>query len=114
MSKFMKPLLLTAAASFALTGIALAGPKADVNQDGQITKTEFLDAANAKFIRADADFDGNLTKDEMKALREARGVERAEKRFEKQDLNGDGALTRNMMRPMKLYSRAWTLMAMAF
>jgi len=34
MLRFTKPLLLSAAAAFAITGVALAAPKADLNQDG--------------------------------------------------------------------------------
>ena len=105
MSKILKPILLVTAA-LTLSGVAMAGPKADVNQDGQITKAEFLDAANAKFILADTDFDGNLTQDELKTLREARSAEREAKRFEKQDLNGDGAITQEEISQAKAERKA--------
>jgi len=86
MSKFTKPLLLSAAAIFTISGVALAAPKADLNQDGQITRAEFQAEANAKFTAADTNFDGQLTKDEMKALRVKRKAEREDKRFAKMDV----------------------------
>ena len=101
MSHFTKPLLLSAAAIFALSGVAFAGPKADVNQDGQITRAEFQAEANAKFTAADTNFDGLLTKDEMKILRSKKQAEREEKRFTKMDVNGDGAITREEMNSIK-------------
>jgi len=94
MSRFTKT-ILSASAAFAITGVALAAPKADLNQDGQITRAEFQAEANAKFAAADTDFDGQLTKDEMKSLRVKRKAEREDKRFAKMDdANGDGVVSR--------------------
>ena len=93
MSRLTKPLLLSAVAAFAITGVALAGPKADLDQDGQITRAEFQAEANTKFNAADTNFDGQLTKDEMKALRATIKTEREDRRFTKMDANGDGAVT---------------------
>ena len=97
MSRFTKLTLLSAAAAFAIAGVALAAPKADLNQDGQITRAEFQAEANAKFTAADTNFDNLLTKDEMKALRAKKRTEREDKRFAAMDANGDGALTRAEM-----------------
>ena len=69
MSNLKKSTLLVAASILTISGIALASPKADTNNDGQITRAEFQAAADAKFAKADTNFDGNLTKDEMRALR---------------------------------------------
>lgn len=101
MSRTTKLTLLSAAAAFAITGVALAAPKADLNQDGQITRAEFQAEANAKFTAADTNFDSLLTKDEMKALREKKRDERKSKRFAEVDTNGDGALTRAEMNAAK-------------
>jgi len=101
MSRFTKPFLLSVATAFAITSVALAAPKADLNQDGQITRAEFQAEANAKFTAADTNFDGQLTKEEMKALRVKKRAEREDKRFAKMDANGDGAVTRAEMDALK-------------
>lgn len=93
MSNFKKVSVFFAVSAFALSGLALAGPKADTNNDGQITQAEFQAAADTKFSQADTDFDGNLTKDEMMALKALKRAERQAAKFAHQDLNGDGALT---------------------
>ena len=89
MSNLKKSTLLVAASILAISGIALASPKADTNNDGQITRAEFQAAADAKFAKADTNFDGNLTKDEMRALRDLKRAEHEAKKFERQDINGD-------------------------
>ena len=61
MSYLKKSSLILTASILALSGVALASPKADTNGDGQITQAEFIAAADAKFTRADTNFDGNLT-----------------------------------------------------
>lgn len=43
---------------------AQANYKADTNQDGIITKQEFLEAAEKKFNRKDTNQDGKITKEE--------------------------------------------------
>jgi len=70
--------LMATVSILAISGIALAAPKADM--------------ADTKFTQADTDFDGNLSKDEMRALREKKKADRSANRFERQDLNGDGVL----------------------
>ena len=97
MSNFKKASLAFTVSVFALSGIALAGPKADTNNDGQITQAEFQAAADAKFNQADTDFDGFLSQDEMKALKQQKRAQRAAKKFERQDVNGDGAITKDEM-----------------
>ena len=97
MSKFKKSTLFVAASILAVSGMALASPKADTDGDGQITRAEFQAASDATFAKADTDFDGNLTKDEMRALKELKKAEHAENKFDRQDLNGDGAVTKAEM-----------------
>lgn len=79
--------LMTASAS-ASEGKGGRWEKLDVNGDGEISASE-MDERTAKFFEgADADGNGGVSKDEMKAFHEAR---RAEFRAERNpDKNGDG------------------------
>jgi len=73
----LRPKLVSAALAAILTlgigGAAVAGmtdlpgrlDPADANDDGQITRAEWVQAANARFNRLDADKDGKLTAAEM-------------------------------------------------
>jgi len=54
MTRFIKPALLGTTAILFTAGLALAAPKADTNNDGQITEAEFLTEANLKFINIPA------------------------------------------------------------
>jgi hypothetical protein len=92
----MKHRLLSAAmiASGAALLIA-AGPKADLNQDGEVTKAEFTQAAQSKFFAADTNNDGLLSQDERKAHRQAKRENRKDRRFEKLDANDDGLLSKD-------------------
>ena len=90
-------LLKTALIASTAVLLMAAGPKADLNQDGQVTKAEFTEAAKAHFIAADADSDGFLTEDERNAFREVKKAKRKDKHFDKLDANGDGAISREEM-----------------
>jgi len=50
-------------------GLAMAGKKADTNQDGAISKSEFETAALERFDRADANHDGTVTPEERRQAR---------------------------------------------
>lgn len=60
-------------ATVAIGGVAIASMdkglgrlgRADANNDGQITRAEWVQAANARFDRLDADKDGKLTAAEL-------------------------------------------------
>lgn len=94
MSKFVKTTLLVTAA-ITMGGVAFAAaPKADTNKDGQISQAEFMAAATTRFVVADTNADGALTRDEMRAGRDAKRNERAQARFERQDANGDGFVSK--------------------
>jgi len=90
----IKTALLTTAA-LAAAGLAYAAPRADMNKDGQVTQTEFMAAATTRFVNADTNADGVLTKDEMKAARQAKHDARAEKKFEGLDANSDGFVSKD-------------------
>jgi hypothetical protein len=49
-------------------GLAMAGKKADTDNDGAISKAEFETAALAMFDRADANHDGTVTPEERQQL----------------------------------------------
>jgi len=90
----VKTLLLTTAALTA-AGLAYAAPKADLDQDGQVTQTEFMTAATTRFVNTDTNADGVLTKDEMKAARTAKREERAAWKFDGLDANADGVISKD-------------------
>lgn len=92
-----KILLKSALIASAAALIMAAGPKADLNQDGQVTKTEFMDRAQAHFVAVDGNSDGFLSEDERKASRVAKAEDKKAKRFSKLDADGDGAISRAEM-----------------
>lgn len=68
----------------------------DTDGDGNVTRAE-IDAQRAeKFSQADANGDGSVSFSEMESFREAerarRKAEAAQRRFEKMDADGDGAI----------------------
>lgn len=75
-------LLKTALIGSGAALLIAAGPKADLNQDGQVTKAEFTQAAQSKFFATDTNNDGLLTEAERKAHRQAMRENRKDKRFE--------------------------------
>jgi len=88
-------LLSTAMIASAAALLIAAGPKADLNQDGEVTKSEFTQAAQSKFFATDTNNDGLLSQDERKAHRQAMRENRKDRRFEKLDTNGDGLLSKD-------------------
>lgn len=89
--KLLKAALLASGAALLIA----AGPKADLNQDGQVTKAEFTESAQARFTAIDVNNDGLLSEDERKAHKTAKREAWKEKRFTKKDTNGDGVLSRD-------------------
>lgn len=90
-------LLKTALIASGAALLIAAGPKADLNQDGEVTKAEFTQSAESRFYAIDANNDGFLSKDERKAHKGAGREARKDKRFETLDTNGDGLLSRAEM-----------------
>ena len=90
-------LLKSALIVSAATLLIAAGPRADLNQDGQVTKAEFMDTAQTHFLAVDANADGFLSEEERKAFRAAKVEEMKSERFSRLDADGDGAITRAEM-----------------
>lgn len=96
----MKTLLIGGFLAVSIGGVALAqeagrGPlAADGDGDGRISQAEFVAGALQRFDRNDANRDGTLTADEMRAGMEARRNERRGQMFARMDTNGDGAISR--------------------
>lgn len=100
---------LVAGALAALTlaaagGVALAqqtpdrpharGMRADADGDQKLSRAEFVEARVQRLSAADADRDGSVTPDEMRAAAQARRAGRAEARFDRLDADNDGAISR--------------------
>ena len=91
--------LLTKTALIGSAAILLiaASPKADLNQDGQVTKAEFMESAQTHFAETDTNGDGFVTEDERTAHRAARFEDKKNEIFAKLDANGDGSVSRDEM-----------------
>jgi len=94
-STLLKTVTLTAFGLAGLSAVAIAKPKADIDQNGEISQAEFIAHANQKFSDTDTNFDGVLSQDEIKAHREAKRAERRDKKFGKLDGNNDGFISQN-------------------
>jgi hypothetical protein len=70
-------------------GFGFAGPNADADKDGRISKAEALAAATAHFERMDVNKDGFIDK----ADREAMAKQHREAWFKRVDTDGDGKLS---------------------
>ncbi|MBN8552285.1 MAG: EF-hand domain-containing protein [Caulobacterales bacterium] len=96
----MKTLLMGGLIALSLGGIAVAqeaqrGPRAaDADGDSRISQAEFVAAAMQRFDSGDANRDGTVTAEEMRAGMEARRTERRGEMFARMDANGDGAISR--------------------
>ena len=88
-------LLKTALIASGAALLIAAGPKADLNQDGQVTKAEFTQSAQSRFFATDTNNDGFVSKEERTTHREAKRKEQSDRRFAKLDSNSDGLLSRD-------------------
>lgn len=69
--------------SVALAGTALAGPmgaRADLDKDGQLTRTELTTHLDQRFMAIDANGNGQIEAAEMEAAKQNRQAKRAERR----------------------------------
>ena len=79
--------------------------KIDANKDGQLSRDElkaFRAANPGRFKKADLNKDGGLTKAEM----EQAGMKRAVANFEKMDTNKDGKVTKEEMKAFRAANKA--------
>ena len=67
---------------------------AHADADGRISQTEFVGQRVDRLTQADADHDGSVTPQEMRAAMQARRAEHAGARFERIDTDRDGAVSR--------------------
>jgi len=74
---------------------ATAQPKIDANGDDEISRIEYMSFRSNAFNKADKNFDGKLTKQEIRTARDERTREKAKTRFKGLDSNRDGGLTQN-------------------
>ena len=92
--------------------------RSDSNSDGVLTRAEFDAGRVAQFTRLDADNNGQLTREEMRAEHGERGGEHRGRRghrggpgghggFEGADANNDGNITRDefLARPIAMFER---------
>lgn len=91
-------LTLAAAGGAAMAQQALAQPpralRADVDGDGRISQAEFVGRRLQRLTAADADRDGSVTPEEVRATAQARMAQRADTRFQRLDANSDGSISR--------------------
>ena len=88
-------LTITAATLLALPAPAQdRGPRADLDGDGAVTLAEFEQAARTRFDAMDTDFSGTIDDAERRAARDMRRDRMADRRFERTDTDGDGAISR--------------------
>ena len=88
-------LTLAAAGGVALAQQAPARAlRADADGDGRISQAEFVSRRVQRLTAADADRDGSVAPEEMRAAFQARTAERADARFQRLDANNDGAISR--------------------
>ncbi|KQY80404.1 EF-hand domain-containing protein [Brevundimonas sp. Root1423] len=91
-----------AALTLAAGGAALAqqapskphAMRADADGDGRISQAEFVARRVDRLTAADANRDGSVAPDEMRAAAQARRAERADARFQRLDADRDGAISR--------------------
>lgn len=98
--------VIVAVAGVAVSGAAMAkgighhGPKMsfeeiDTDGNGEVTKAELQALKEARFAAADSNGDGVLSLEEMQAQGRERAAERAARMLERFDKNGDGALSKD-------------------
>jgi hypothetical protein len=96
----MKTLLMGGLIALSVGSVAMAqdaprGPgAADTDGDSRISQAEFVAAAVQRFDRGDANRDGTITAEEMRAGMQARHTERRGEVFARMDTNGDGSISR--------------------
>lgn len=99
MTHKLTTIFLTLALGTALSSTALAGPhgyikKADADQNGEVSFSEFSDMRALHFQKMDINSDGTITKEERQAGRQTMRTAKADEHFQKMDANEDGVISR--------------------
>lgn len=68
--------------------------RADTDGDNRISQAEFVARRMQRLTAADADRDGSVTHEEMRATAQARRAERGAARFDRLDADKDGSISR--------------------
>lgn len=93
--------LTVAAGGVALAQQAPAHPRtphamrADADGDGRISQAEFVGRTVERLTAVDANSDGSVAPEEMRAVAQARRTQNADTRFQRLDANSDGAISRD-------------------
>lgn len=95
MKSSIKILALGSVSVLLIAGSALANPKADLDQDGRVSKVEFVSEANQRFIKTDTNSDGMITEAEREVAKSTRQTERQSEQFTRLDANGDGFISQD-------------------
>src|SRR5690606_26562530 len=65
-----------------------------MDPDARVSQAEFVDRAVSRLSAMDADGDGVVSREEMRAQRQARMGEMRDRMFQRMDADGDGSITR--------------------
>jgi hypothetical protein len=68
--------------------------RGDADGDGRISQAEFVSRRVERLTAADANRDGSVAPEEMRAAFQTRSAERADARFQRLDADSDGAISR--------------------
>ncbi|MEP3890054.1 MAG: EF-hand domain-containing protein [Hellea sp.] len=91
---FFRPkYLLSITAAVLYSSPIHAAPKMDANGDKEISRIEYMSFMSNAFNKEDKNFDGKLTKQEIRDARKERLRESAKTRFKNMDTNNDGSIT---------------------
>lgn len=83
------------AKGFGHHGLKISFEEIDTDGNGEVTKAEIQAMKDAHFAKADADGDGKLTLEEMQARAREHANERAARMLERFDTDKDGALSKD-------------------
>ena len=73
----------------------------DTNGDKQISQSEFLSGAEARFNEMDVNGDNLISDDEQNAHRESRKNAHLDERFKRADKNNDGVISKDELKQMR-------------
>lgn len=92
-------IILGGVAALAMSGAAMAQPQdtqrgARMDPNASVSQAEFVERRVARLTAMDADGDGVVSRDEMRAHRQTRAADMRGRMFERMDADSDGSLTR--------------------